>query len=103
MLLLPMLLDTVGLVFIIDSLKLGILTLGIIIEADDPEVEHEDDANLKEVVDEDIIPESVITCWDSLTEILVVVGVAMILIMLAYLLTIGSDIVSIGVSYSQAD
>lgn len=62
MLLLPMLLDTVGLVFIIDSLTLGILTLGIIIEADDPEVEHEDDANLKEVVDEDIIPESVITC-----------------------------------------
>jgi len=51
-----MLLDTV------DSLTLGILTLGIIIEADDPEVEHEDDANLKEVVDEDIIPESVITC-----------------------------------------
>ena len=102
MLLLPMLLDTVGLVFIIDSLKLGILTLGIIIEADDPEVEHEDDANLKEVVDEDIIPESVITCWDSLTEILVVVGVAMILIY-AYLLTIGSNIVSIGVSYSQAD
>lgn len=62
MLLLPMLLDTVGLVFIIDSLTLGILTLGIIIEADDTEVEHEDDANLKEVVDEDIIPESVITC-----------------------------------------
>ena len=33
---------------------------------------------------------------------LVVVGVAMILIY-AYLLTIGSNIVSIGVSYSQAD
>jgi hypothetical protein len=59
-LLLPMLVVLVLLqVFITESLTLGILTFGII--ADDPEVEHEDTI-LKEVVDEDTIPESVMTC-----------------------------------------
>ena len=46
--------------FITDSLTLGILTFGMI--TDDPEVEYEDTSLVKEVVDEDTIPESVMTC-----------------------------------------
>ena len=61
MLLLPMLvLETVVQLFITDSLTLGILTFGMI--TDDPEVEYEDTSLVKEVVDEDTIPESVMTC-----------------------------------------
>ena len=61
MLLLAMLvLETVVQLFITDSVTLGILTFGMIAD-DDPEVEDEV-TNLREVVDEDTIPESVMTC-----------------------------------------
>ena len=61
MLLVAMLvLETVVQLFITDSLTLGILTFGMIAD-DDPEVEDEV-TNLREVVDEDTIPESVMTC-----------------------------------------